>query len=240
MPIRIGAGPGPFVAPTARRRRGTLTERTASIWSATPFAPRPAALDRVALGRELEVAGADRRRDHRPDVLEDVHGAVVETEVLDRPDDLALLDEPQAVTGETRELDGLRIHGADVEEVRHEKAALGPLDELVDRARAAFEDDAARERKRFELVLGGPVTVDRNGFDDSLLDPRRPARRQARGAASAEAAEAEEPASASARPAASGDPRLSREPRVEWVRTQCDDRREDLLADSVLAARFGQ
>ena len=90
---------------------------------------------------------------------------------------------------ESVELDRLGIHGADVEEVRHEKAAFGFVDELVDGVRPALENDAAGERKRFELVLGGPVAVDRNGLHDSLLDPRRLPRRKARGARTAETSE---------------------------------------------------
>src|SRR5512143_4041461 len=243
MPIRIGAIPDPSLAPAARRRSGTSTERTASMSSATPFAPGPSGLDRVALGRELEIARPDRRRDHRSggfrcahrlDVSQNVHGAVVEAEIPDRPDDLAFFDEPQPVAREARELDVQRVHGANVEEVRHEEAPLGPPDELVDGARPALEHDAAGERKRLEPVPGGPVAVDRNGFHDSLFDPRRPARWKLRRGAASGAPEARK------RSAASGDPGASRQPRVERIRAQRYDRREDLFADPVAAARLRQ
>ena len=67
--------------------------------------------------------------------VEQVDRALVEAEVVDRADDLAVLDEVDAVAGEAGEQQRLRVDLADVPEAGQQQAALGAGDQVVDRCR---------------------------------------------------------------------------------------------------------
>ena len=68
---------------------------------------------------------------------QDVDGALVEAEVVHRPDDLAVLDEVDAVAGETGQQQRDRVDLADVPEAREEQPPFGGGDHVVERLRGA-------------------------------------------------------------------------------------------------------
>src|SRR5205807_2466632 len=73
--------------------------------------------------RRADVRGAGQQRD----------GAFVETEVVHRTDDLALLDEEDAVPGQTGEQQRLRVDRTDVPQAGQQQAAVDVADHLLER-----------------------------------------------------------------------------------------------------------
>ena len=71
------------------------------------------------------------------EAAEQVDGALVPAEVVDRRGDLAVLDEVDAVAGEPGEQRGLRVDNADVPHAGQQEAPLGAGDEVLDRAGGA-------------------------------------------------------------------------------------------------------
>ena len=122
--------------------------------------------------REREEAAAGVRGDLAGgfEVLEEIDRAVVEPEVVDRVNDFAVLDQPDAVTGEAGDHGVLRVDGADVKN-RVTSKARGLGDQGFERLVRAFQRQAAGERDRLDLGLLRPVAVDGEIFDDAVLDP---------------------------------------------------------------------
>src|SRR5439155_8369100 len=82
------------------------------------------------------------RRSQTLGVFQQPHRALQETEVHHRRRDLAVLYEEQPVPRQTRLLQGLRVHAADVPEVGHQQSAIHTRDQLIQRGSAAFHDEA--------------------------------------------------------------------------------------------------
>ena len=152
----------------------------------------------VGQRREVEVADRAAPASSAPrvvghgaaDVLEPVQHqqrALVPAEVLQRARDLALLDEERPVAREAGLQHRSRIERADVEEVRHEDAALAARDQLLGGLRAAGEREAAGKRRsgRLLALLLRPEPRVRQVPQDALLDPDRARQRQPLGSRTA-------------------------------------------------------
>ena len=122
------------------------------------------------------------------EVLQQIDRALVEPEVVDRVNDLAVFDQPDAVAGEAGDHRVLRVDRADVPEPRDEQGARGLGDQGFERLVRAFQDQAAGERDRLDVGFLGPVAVDGERFHDAVFDPGGLAGRQPARAATATAA----------------------------------------------------
>ena len=90
---------------------------------------------------------------HRVDILEEVDRAVVEPEVVDGVDDLAFLDQPDAVASQSGDEAFARVDGADVPEAGDQQGPFGLSDQVFECARAPLHDQAARIRQRLAPVF---------------------------------------------------------------------------------------
>src|SRR5215204_5651440 len=139
---------------------------------------------------EVEVANPERR--HQPsrlarlwpaDVLEAVQHqqrTLVPAEVLQRPRNLAVLDEERPVACETGLQHRAGIERANVEEVRDENAAGAAGDDLLRALGAASEREAAGERTtgRTHTLLLGPEACVGEVPQDPSFDPHHATDRQ--------------------------------------------------------------
>ena len=95
---------------------------------------------------------------------EQVDRALVEAEVVHRADDLAVLDQVDAVAGQPGEQQRRRVDLADVPEAGEQQAPLGPGDQVVDGARRAgeLEDEVVDRwrRRRARPGRAGPVVAE--------------------------------------------------------------------------------
>ncbi len=160
-------------------------------------------------------------------VLEEIDRALVEPEVVDRVNDFAVFDQPDAVAGEAGDHRVLRVHRANVPEPRDQQGTRGFGDQGFERLVRAFQDQAAGERDGLDLGFLGPVAVDGERFHDAVFDPGGLAGRQPAAAAT--------DAAAAAAAAAAG-PGRSRVARVERVGAKRDAVGEELFTQASAAA----